>query len=414
MNKLENDNKFFQGWIMVAACFVLLSLYAGAGFYTFSIFIKPLEESFGWSRSAISFAMSIYMMCHGLVAPIIGHLTETYGPKKVMSFFAAGTGTAFILVSFTNSLWHFYGGYFMPSFMNTGIGYIPVSSVLARWFVRKRGTAIGVAMVGFAAGGLIMTHLVSHINQYLGWRISFLFMGILVWAISLPLTFFVIKGSPSEVGLTPDGDESEIPERSFSKKAEQGWPLRQALRSRAFPWIFATFLLAPFAQLGILQHQVPILFEFGFSEATAATALGLTAGLGGVGKLAFGRISEIIPFHKAAMLCFGLQALSVLILLQVDSPFFVWLYVLIFGIAMGGVIVLLPISIVHFFGLASFGVLMGIVSFSQAVGSASGTYILGFVYDYFGTYEYGLIFYIGIYLIAILTIFLAGKPKEYS
>ncbi|MBW2062085.1 MAG: MFS transporter [Deltaproteobacteria bacterium] len=421
LQERQGKGIFYGTWI-VAGCFVLLFLYAGAGFYSFSIFIKPLEEHFGWSRTEISFTMSIYMILHGLLGPLIGHITETYGARKVMTVFAVASGASFILVSFTPALWYFYMSYAVLSATTAGIGFIPVSSLLARWFVRRRGTAIGMAMVGIAVGGLVMAPLVGLITSYFSWRISFIFLGLLTWAVSLPVALFVIKSSPAELGLRPDGDEPASAEAlDFSPGAaeasmdaqENGWPFRAALRTRAFYWIAATFFLAPLAQMGILQHQVPLIIEAGISQAAAATALGLTAGFGGLGKLSFGRITEMLPFHYAAMLCFGLQAVGVLILLTAQNMAMIWVYVAVFGFAMGGVVVLVPLVVGHFFGLAAFGVLIGVVSLVEALGCSGGALISGLIYDRLGSYHYALIIYIGIYLTAILTIFLAGKPKPY-
>ncbi len=423
MNTLKSKKmNFFYGWFVVAGGFVLLFLFAGAGFYSFSIFIKPLEDSFGWSRSAISFAMSIYMMVHGIVGPFIGYLIGKYGVKRVLTFFAVGTGAAFISVSFTQSLWYFYGAYALLSLMTTGIGFIPVSSVVTRWFIKRRGTALGITMVGISVGGFVMSPVVGMINTYADWRTSFVCLGIMVWVLALPVTLFVIKGSPSDLGLLPDGEASKtIADPSVDSgltglaptPEEEGWPLRAAIRSRAFRWITATFFLAPIAQMGVLQHQVPLIMGVGISQATAAAALGFTAGLGGLGKLSFGWISERLPFRYSALLCFGLQALGVFVLLHADSMAVVWVHVLIFGFSMGGVIVLLPMVISQFFGLVSFGVIMGMVSVALALGNAVGAYLSGIIYDYFGTYHYALIIYVGFYLTAILFIFMAGKPKTY-
>jgi OFA family oxalate/formate antiporter-like MFS transporter len=154
--------------------------------------------------------------------------------------------------------------------------------------------------------------------------------------------------------------------------------------------------------------------EAGFSNAMAATALGFTAGLGGLGKLCFGRISELVPFRLAVMLCFGLQALAILVLFNAQSISMVWIYVALFGFAMGGVIVLLPLAVGHFFGLASFGVIMGTLSLILAVGNASGALLSGVIYDLFGSYHYAMIACMCFYLLAILSIFLTGEPREYA
>ena len=420
-----NDHKegIFYGIWIIAGGFALLFLYAGAGFYSFSIFIKPLEAAFGWNRASVSMAMSIYMIVQGLCAPLVGYLTEAYGPKKIMTAFALATGAAFILVSLTQTLLFFYASYAFLSVTTAGIGFIPVSSLLTRWFVKRRGTAIGFAMVGISVGGLLMSPLVGQLNSYFSWRASYIFLGVLVWILAVPITFFVMKGSPEEMGLQPDGISKVRPGENSDNEAinhnenmvlsAEGWPLKQAISTRTFWWVAVTFLLAPMAQGGVLQHQVPIILEAGLAPTLAAMALGLTAGMGGFGKLSFGRLSELLPFQYAATICFGLQALSIFLLIVTQSTVIVWVYVFLYGYAMGGVIVLLPLVVGHFFGLASFGSLMGIVTFIQSFGSASGAYLSGMIYDWQGSYRLGLILFASIYLAAVVTIFLAGKPKVY-
>jgi sugar phosphate permease len=417
--KTEPSKKLFYGYRIVAAGFILLFLFAGAGFYSFSIFIRPFEQTFGWSRAAISFAMSIYQMINGACAPLVGYLTEKYGPKRVMTTFAVGAGAAFIMVSFTQTLWFFYLSYAVLSVATTGIGFIPISHLLTRWFVRRRGTAIGMAMVGISVGGLVMSPLVGMLNAHYSWRVSYVFMGILVWILAVPLTFWVMKSSPAEMGLLPDGDPPDKgegggkhPDRETSLE-DKGWPLKEALRTRAFLWVSLTFLLAPMAQGGVLQHQVPLVTEAGLASTIAALALGITAGMGGLGKLIFGRLSEIYPFHFVATACFGVQALAVFMLLAVHSPFLVWVYVVLYGFGMGGIVVLLPMVISRFFGLTAFATLMGIVAFIQAIGSSSGAFISGLIFDHFGNYRIALILFGCVYLMAVVTIFLAGRPRPY-
>ena len=427
----QEDKKagvFYGIWIVIAG-FVLLFLYSGAGFYSFSVFIRPLEEAFGWSRAAVSFAMSIYFIVFGICGPLAGYLTEKYGPKRVMTTFAVGAGAAFIMVSFTQTLWFFYLSYALLSLTSTGISFIPVSSLLSRWYVRRRGTAIGFTMVGISAGGLVMSPLVGVLNTYYSWRASYVFLGLMVWILAVPMTMFVMKSSPAEMGLRPDGDDPNTAKNSLETKinkdipvdihkdipivVDEGWPLRPALMSRTFWWVALTFLLAPLAQGGVLQHQVPLVTEAGLAPTTAALAMGITAGMGGLGKLSFGRLSESFPFHYVATVSFGLQALAVFLLLSIRSTTMVWVYVFLYGFGMGGVVVLIPLVVGHFFGLAAFGTLVGTVAFIQGIGLSSGALISGLIFDYMGNYQYALILCGSIYLSAIVTIFMAGKPKPY-
>ncbi len=391
--------EIFYGWWIVAACFLLAFLFAGAGFYSFSIFIKPLENEFGWDRAAISLTMSIHFILGGLMGPFVGKLTRAHGPKKVMTFSAIGSGACFMLVSFTRSLWYFYVIYAVLALVLCGMGVITISALLAEWFEKRRGTATGMALVGISAGGLILAPVMGLITTSFGWQASYLFLGLLVWGTALPVIRLVIKDSPSDIGSAPDGGsynpesgKASLPEATGagSQSIPEGWSHRDAFRGRAFWCISVSFFLASLAQMGILQHQVPMIVDTGVTEATAAAALGMTAGIGGVGKLSFGRISEILPFRYAVMLCFGLQGLAVFSLIHTHTMVMVWVYVLVFGFSMGGIVVLMPLTVGNFFGLASFSVILGILWFINALGGALGTYGSGLIYDYLGSYQFAL------------------------
>jgi sugar phosphate permease len=418
-DKRSGRTGIFYGWWIVGGCFIMLMLMAGAGFYSFSIFIKPLEENFGWSRSSISMTMSIYFLLGGFAGPLVGRLVETLGPKRVMLVSGVIFGLCFVLLSFTHALWYFYLIYAVLSFSHSGLSVIPVSSLLARWFVRRRGSALGISMVGIAVGGLIMAPTVGYVTEQWGWRAAFVFLGVVVWIFSVPVTTLIIKARPEDVGLLPDGEPGQNTAldgggRPFRQEVGNGWTLREAVRTRAFWWIAASYFLAPLAQMGVMQHQVPLITDAGIPASTAAAALGITAGMGGLGKVAFGRISESMPVRFAAMLCFGLQALGVLILINAKSIGAVWIYVVVFGFAMGGVVVLLPLLVGEFFGLASFGTILGSLSMTQALGASTGAYLSGWIYDRLGSYHYALLSYVFIYAAATAMVFLSGKHGPYN
>ncbi len=332
---------------------------------------------------------------------------------------AVGAGACYMLVSLTRSLGYFYSVYAFLALMSCGMGVLPVSSLLAKWFEKRRGTATGFAMVGISAGGLILAPVMGKITMYLGWKTAYIFIGLLVWILAIPMVLFVIKNSPSEIGLNPDGaaanasaSEQASPDAAIpvAAVASHEWTLSEMLRSRVFWWIVVSFFLAPLAQMGVLQHQVPIIVDKGLSQATAAAALGLIAGIGGLGKISFGRVSEVLPFQWAIVLCFGLQALAVFMLLHFQSVVVIWIYVMVFGFAMGGLVVLMPLTVGQFFGIGGFGLILGSIWMVQALGGALGTFSAGLIYDIFGDYQLALYFFIVAYITAIIAIFLAGKP----
>ncbi|MBS0014370.1 MAG: hypothetical protein KFF46_10405, partial [Desulfobacterales bacterium] len=174
------------------------------------------------------------------------------------------------------------------------------------------------------------------------------------------------------------------------------------------------FFLAPMAQMGVLQHQVPLIMDTGMSHAYASAALGVTAGVGGLGKLSFGKMADTWPFQYVILICFGLQTLSVLFLLTTQTPAGVWVYAVCFGFSMGGVIVLLPLVVGHFWGLLSYGVLLGVLWVANAFGGAAGTFVSGLIYDWTGSYNNALYLFAAAYLAAIAAFFAAGRPGSAS
>ena len=412
------DTKIFYGWYIVGACFLLCFLFAGAGFYSFSIFIEPIEKQFGWNRAAISLTMSIYLVTGGLMGPVHGRLIGRFGPRRVMLVCAVGAGACFVLVSLTRWLWYFYLVYALLAATVCGMGVVPVSSLLSNWFDRRRGTATGIALVGISAGGLLLAPMVGLVTAVWGWQASFVIIGLMVWCIALPVVFFVIRDRPDQLGLLPEGGG-----RSVYGQAEAGGqtdfqalgrPAGEVLRTRAFWCIFLSFFLAPMAQMGVLQHQVPLIMDTGMSHAYASVALGVTAGVGGLGKLSFGKMADIWPFQYVILLCFGLQILSVLFLRTTQTPAGVWVYAVCFGFSMGGVIVLLPLVVGHFWGLLSYGVLLGVLWVANALGGAAGTFVSGLVYDWTGSYNNALYLFAAAYLVAIAAFFAAGRPGRAS
>jgi sugar phosphate permease len=416
-------NKIFYGWWIVAACFILLFCFGGAGFYSFSIFIKPFEEYFGWSRSQIALGMSIFFLVNGAAQPMLGRLCQTMGPKKVILIGTMLSGVSFILVSFTKSLWYFYLIYAILSFTLSAITFVPVSSLLAVWFERRRGTAIGLSYVGISAGGLVLSPIIGIIIARFGWQYTFIMLGLLVWVMALPTALFVIKDNPAAMGLLPDGDPPMKPlahdeplntDKIHKQIVAGGWPLGQALKSRQFWWIIVIFFLSSLAMMGVLQHQVPLISEKGIPYTSATIALGITSAVGGLGKFGLGRLTESIPFKWVLVICLGMQLIGLLLLLNMHTMTMVWIYAMIFGFGMGGVIVLQPLAMGRYFGLTAFGVLLGICQLSHSVGSSLGSFTSGVLYDHFGNYQQALMVYIAVYIIGIAAVFLTGKPKKYK
>ena len=415
-------SRIFYGWWIVAACFILLFCFGGGGFYSFSIFIKPFEEYFGWSRSRIALAGAIFLLMNGAAQPLFGRLCQVAGPKKVLIIGCLTSGVSFFLVTLTKSLWYFYLVYALLSLTLSAVTFVPVSSLLSVWFERRRGTAIGLAYIGISAGGLVMSPIIGGIIQRFGWQSTFIMLGILMWILAFPVAFFVIKDNPANLGLSPDGDPPLAPLSNDAVKTagsgksmtEEGWPLWQALKSAQYWWIVMAFCLVSAGYMGILQHQVPLISEKGIPYTFATVALGMISAMGGLGKFGLGRLTESITFKWVMVICFSMQIIGLILLLNLHNMTTLSLYAIFFGFGMGGVIVLQPLAISKYFGLASFGMLLGVCQLFHSIGASMGSLLSGLLYDHFGDYQQALMVYIVLYLIGIGAVLLAGKPKRYK
>jgi sugar phosphate permease len=416
------SQKIFYGWWIVAACFILLFCFGGAGFYSFSIFIKPFETYFGWARSQIALAGAIFLITNGVSQPFYGKLCQKFGPKKVIIIGCLASGVSFFLVTLIKTLLALYLVYALFSFTISAITFVPVSSLLSAWFERRRGTAIGLAYIGISAGGLVMSPLIGAIIAKFGWQYTFIMLGILMWALALPIAVFVIKDSPAAMGLSPDGDapmpslskDSHKTEGTHKSSADEGWTFSQALKSVQYWAIVMSFCLVSVGYMGVLQHQVPLISEKGIPYTFATVVLGIVSAMGGFGKFGLGRLTESIPFKWVMLICFSLQIIGLILLLNMHNLTLLYLYAIFFGFGMGGVIVLQPLAISKYFGLASFGMLLGICQLFHSLGASMGAVLSGLLFDHFGNYQKALMVYILLYMIAMVAVLIAGKPRKFE
>ncbi len=416
----KDQKKLFYGWIVAIAGFLLLMCYSGTGFYTFAVFMKPLEAEFSCTRSEIALTVSIYLIANGLFAPFLGRIIQLVGPKKIIRIGAFCTSACLLAISFVPDLLTFQIHYALLAICFTGIGYIPVSTLVANWFkhCNGAGTATGFVYMGISAGGLIFVPLIGRLNQALGWRQSFVFLAITVLVITVPIALFLIKDPQIQDATRVDKQASKNKSNntiaSGSDPDLEELPLRKILRSRPFIWLFITFFFGAMAQVGILQHQVAMMSEKGVPYITASTVMGLASGIGGIGKIFFGRLTELLKLKWVVVLCYGLQAIGVLLLYFLNTGILLWAYAIIFGFGMGGLLMLQPLAMRQYFSLNVFSVLVGVLAFDQLLGGACGAFSAGLLYDHFGDYQLTLLIFSIFYLTGLFSIFMAGEPRRAS
>lgn len=436
MEGASRRSPIFYGWWIVAVSLMVMIVHAGAGFYSFARLNTVLADALNTGLGVVTGAVSVYLLVLGVTAPLVGKLTDKYGPRRVILAGGLITGVGLMLLGLTSSVWQLYLLYAVVGIGLSGAGVVPVSAAVSRWFTRRRGLAMGIAIAGIALGAFLLVNFTHRITVNFGWQWAFFGLGLLSFILIIPGTWLVMKTRPQDMGLLPDGAKpvAEVlpnpaaappqPVESAAAAAEKSWTVATALKSLRYWLVLVAFFLVGIPIAGVLQNQFNIFTDMGMAPAVAAVALSLTGGIGGIGKVGFGFLADKITPKSAAILCFALQAVGLAVLVamglsiltQTQTVAMVWLFVIVFGFAMGGQIALQPLVTGQFFGLASFGAIFGGVALAGALGAALGPVLAGRIFDVTGSYQWPFAIFLAAYILSVVALLLTrrAKPKATS
>jgi len=252
----HGSGKIFYGWWVVLAAGIGASMsYGPIIAFTFGVFIKPLSEEFGWSRADISLGFSLSLLMLSGTAPFIGQLVDRFGARKVIipSVFLFGFGvTSFYFLS--ANLWHFYVIYVSLGIVSVGAATLPYLSVVSRWFDKRRGLALGLAMIGVGLGTFIMPAFAQALIDSVGWRYAYVILGLMVVGVTIPVVAPFLKEAPEQMGMEPDGESPASPRTATVTGHTQGMRSREVWRLGTFWLIVAAFFLMSVSVHGCLIH----------------------------------------------------------------------------------------------------------------------------------------------------------------
>ena len=388
----ETPKRIYYGWIMLAA--VVFVMLAGSGIRAvFGVFIKPIEAEFGWSRAQLSGAAALSLFVLGAVGPMVGWLADVWGPRRVMLLATAILGAGTVLSSFVGHLWQFYISAGLLMAMGAGgLGMATSSTVAARWFVARRGLILGILGGAMSAGQMLIVPMAMVIIRLYGWRASFLWLGVGVLVLALPLILAFVRDDPADKGLKPYGAGTAAGAAFGGVKDERRVPVSEAMGVPAF-WLLAlTFFVCGYTSNGlVLTHLVPHAAEHGFSEMHAAQALGLMGAMNIVGTVASGWICDRFGRKGPLAFYYGVRGLSLIFLLYVWNVPSLHVFAAIFGLNYISTVPPTTTLTANIFGRLSVGALSGWIFFSHQVGSAIGAWAGGAIFDATGSYAWAFL-----------------------
>jgi MFS family permease len=295
---------------------------------------------------------------------------------------------------FVNSLWSFY--LINGVILSIGMGamlYMSAFTVIAKWFVRRLSLALSILAVGAGLGGLICAPASAFLIERFGWRMAFVLTGLVTWAVVIPLAF-VVRNSPEEKGLHPDGDEPKGEEKELptgpnlqASVAAPDFTLRQALFALPFWLLVGAFFFQGLAHSVVIVHAVPALTDAGIPPAQAAFSLGLLTAVSIIGRLLFGYLGDRMEKRYLFVICYAMVSLGTLVLMIARTMPMTYLFIALFGIGFGGTIPLDPAIRAEYFGRAAFAKIQGIMSPLIMLSSAVGPVLAGYLFDVSGSYH---------------------------
>jgi len=410
----ELKTRVFYGWVIVAVGCIILLLEWGFN-YSYGVFFTELCDDLNWTRAMVSGAYSLFMFIHGFIYLVAGGVNDKYGPRLALVISIVALGIGYALMSTISALWQLY--IFYGIIIGTGIsfGFLPVTSTVSRWFVKRRGMVLGVTTAGIGIGTLTLAPFAQLLISEFDWRTSYLIIAGILLVIGLPLSQ-LMRLNPSEKGLLPDGvKEIEAEDKHTSLSPTADFTLRQAIKTKAFWLLFAIYAFLAFPLQMVMVHLDAYAKDVHIAPMLAATILGLVGGSSILGRIAMGSASDKIGRKASFFICFFMMAVMMLWLIKARQPWQFYLFSAIFGFGYGGCVPLIPAIIADWFGTKFHGVIFGAISIAPGVGGAIGPFLAGYVDDVTGSYDIAIMVGAIVLFIAAACSFAmkapeAGKP----
>ncbi|MDA1258490.1 MAG: MFS transporter [Chloroflexi bacterium] len=391
--------------------FLALGATIGTAQFAFGVFILPLEEEFGWSRTQINVSLTLGVFM-GVLAPFLGRFMDAYGARRLMALSLLLIIAGFFLRAIMTELWQFYAFSALIFAGTPGASMLPTGRIVGLWFATTRGRMMGFVTAGNNFGGMIAVPATAAVIAIGGWRWGFAGTAILLIGV-LVLVWIVIRDDATDVEKeknkrwAPRGDAGRA-----ARAALQGFTANEAIRTRAFWFLAVGMTLQQFARTVVATQMIPHLEQVGFSTSAAVTGLTILAFFAMMSKIVFGRVSETITARWAYVAVIIIQVTGLAILTVSGGSVFVWAGLIIFGSGMGGVGALGPLAITEMFGLKHFGGILGLTRPGVIIPTLAGPIMAGVIFDATGKYDLAFGITLIFLAIAAIAFVFASPPKR--
>ncbi|MFO7635686.1 MAG: MFS transporter [Clostridia bacterium] len=388
--RISGKSRLFYGWVVVLVS-SLSVFFSGPGqTFFFSVFIDHYIRDFGWNRSAVSSLYSIATLIAGVGLFLIGKMADKHGSRKMLLVAVALLGAACLWNSFISGLWMLFIGFFIARLFGQGSMTLLPSTIVPRWFFRKRALAFSFIAIGGVAGSAIMPPLNTFLIRTMGWGPTWLFWALLLWCFFLPVVALFLFDRPEELGLQMDNEKQESMEDARDRNTlEQNtsFTLKQAVRTPSFWLILFSQVMSPMISTGIVFHFVSIMGTNGLEATSAALLLSIIAMVSFPTNLLAGIALDRVPVRYAVAFVCLMQCIGLLVVANATTFSTAVVFATVQGISIGVHSVSGAVVWPNYYGMRHLGSIRGLVMALMVVASALGPLPLGLGFDFSGSYR---------------------------
>ena len=419
--------RIYYGWLVVAASSGIGFANSATAIGILTIFVLPMSEEFGWSRTQVAGATSLGAILGAALAPFSGRLVDRAGSRALLTLGGLIVVLACGYLALAQTLAGFYAAFTVARIADQGLIKIGTAPTIGKWFSRYRGRATGIVFFSEAAGMTLMAPLVQLVISGAGWRSAWVLLGGGMLVLGVIPCAWLIRRQPEDLGLLPDGapasppapeakesgaEESQTRTGGSSTEQLQPPPLAEIIRAPSFWLVLVSLFVVSTATSGVGLHLVPHLIQQGLDPLQAVGAISVMSIAGAVGALLLGFLAERLPPRYMLAAVYLLGAISMIVLINADDLPKTYVFAIIQGIAGSGVNTLAPLLWASYYGRASLGSIFGISRAAQVAGFAVGPLASGIVYDATGGYQQAFIYFALLALVSSALILAARPPAQ--
>ncbi|MBN2079649.1 MAG: OFA family MFS transporter [Spirochaetes bacterium] len=387
---------------------VLGSTTCGALLYAWSVFIRPLNAEFGWSRADIALAFAIACLVFGLMTFPAGKLSDRFGPRIVVLTGAIILGIGFISSGYIHFKWQLYLTYGVIAGFGGGLIYLPPIATAPKWWPDRRALATGFSVVGLGLGSFIMAPLATYIIDHHGWRNVFIYVGAAMAAMAF-IAALCLQNPPE--GWKPAGWKPGEKSGANPTGPYRDYTHEETYRMPQFWMLYVAYFCGSFAGLMVIGHIAGHGIDSGLAPMTAAGAASWLAVMNAASRVLIGQFADKVGTRISFLAVFGLQVLAMVLLFPSGSTTWaLWMVSALIGWNYGSMFTLFPATCLHYFGSTSQGSNYGLLFTAWGFAGFAGPYVGGWLKDSTGTYSAPFI--VAAVMVAIAVVVLAVvKPS---